>query len=399
MSDLTELARRNQEAARRIHQRTARQRLRNVALRGIAALPACREASDRQTILLIRPDHLGDVLLTMPAVQALARGLPQARLVALVGPWSAGIVSAYPEIALTLTLPFPGFARNPVRTSPRPYWLAWQWARQVRRLHADTAIIFRPDHWWGAMLAKLAGVPRRIGFDLPDVVPFLTDPFPLPEGHAVERSMALVSPWVRPRRREQIALQFPVEELDRQAIRQKLEEAGMPAGAPRVIIHPGAGTVIKQWPIAHWALVADRLAAEWGVPIIFTGGDHEIQMVRAIVSLMRAPAVVMAGETSLFQLAALAEGARVMLGPDSGPLHLAVAVGTPTVHLYGPADPAEFGPWGPPHRHAVLTSAIGCRPCRILDWPGADPADHPCVRDILPERVIAAALEVTAGTY
>jgi len=110
---------------------------------------------------------------------------------------------------------------------------------------------------------------------------------------------------------------------------------------------------------------------------------------------MAAPAIVLAGETSVGQLAALYEGARVVLGPDSGPLHLATAVGAPTVHLYGPADPAEFGPWGDPARHIVLTTAIACRPCRILDWPGADPAGHPCVRDIAPDAVLEAAVRAT----
>ncbi|MHB8629092.1 MAG: glycosyltransferase family 9 protein [Aggregatilineales bacterium] len=76
----------------------------------------------------------------------------------------------------------------------------------------------------------------------------------------------------------------------------------------------------------------------------------------------------------------------------TGPLHLAVACGTPTVHLYGPTDPSEFGPWGDPNRHVVLTSAISCRPCRILDWPDTDAANHPCVRDIPPRAVIEAVL-------
>jgi len=390
-----DLARRNQALAARIHARTTRQRARSVLLQMIAHLPFPTAADDDQTILLIRPDHLGDVLLTTPAIQALARAVPHARLVALVGPWSAEVISAYPEIDLTLTLPFPGFTRTSRTASPRPYWQAWRWAQKLRHLKAKSAIIFRPDHWWGAMLAAMAGIPQRIGFDLPDVAPFLSQAIPFKKGHAVELGMSLVSPWVETPPREAIRLHFPVVEEDRQYIQERLREWNFPDGAPRVIIHPGAGSPIKQWSPAYWAHVADRLVGEWGAPIIFTGSDRELRTIRNITHRMAAPAIILAGETSVSQLAALYDGARVVIGPDSGPLHLAVAAGTPTVHLYGPADPAEFGPWGSPERHAVLTSDIACRPCRVLDWNSDDPANHPCVRDIAPDDVIAAALHVT----
>jgi ADP-heptose:LPS heptosyltransferase len=99
----------------------------------------------------------------------------------------------------------------------------------------------------------------------------------------------------------------------------------------------------------------------------------------------------MVGDTRVGQLAALFARARVVLGPDSGPLHLAAAVGAPTVTLFGPADPAEFGPWGSRQKHFVLTSDIGCRPCRVLDWGDDDPAFHPCVRDINAAQVLDAA--------
>jgi heptosyltransferase-2/heptosyltransferase-3 len=86
----------------------------------------------------------------------------------------------------------------------------------------------------------------------------------------------------------------------------------------------------------------------------------------------------------------------VVLGPDNGPLHLAAAVATPTVALFGPADPDEFRPWGPVERHAVLASSIACRPCRVLDWSGDDPANHPCMSDISVGAVLEAARRVVS---
>ncbi len=396
MPDYTELAHRNQAIAARQHARNLRQQGRGLLLHLIASWPVPPARSDRQTILLIRPDHVGDVLLTTPAIRALAHAQPDARLIALVGPWSAGVISVYPEIEKTLTLPFPGFARHPARPSAHPYWLAWQWARKLRRLYADSAIIFRPDHWWGAMLTYLAGIPHRIGFDVPDTAPFLNRRVPLETGHAVAHNMALITPWTGGQPPDNVQVYYPVEDAGRNYIRERLHEWKFPPGAPRIIIHPGSGTLIKQWAQANWATVADRLAATWGAPVIFTGSNHEILLIRSITAQMTAPAIVLAGETTIQQLAALYEGARIVLGPDSGPLHLATAVGAPTVHLYGPADPVEFGPWGEQKRHVVLTTDIACRPCRILDWPDDDPAYHPCVRDIPVQAVINAALVAAA---
>src|SRR5690606_23855887 len=125
--------------------------------------------------------------------------------------------------------------------------------------------------------------------------------------------------------------------------------------------------------------------------VILTGGDHELPQAQRIAARMRQPACVTAGDTQIGTLAALFERALVVLGPDSGPLHLASACGAPTVTLFGPADPVEFGTWGPPDRHFVLTSSIGCRPCRVLDWGDDDPAYHPCVREISVGRVLDAA--------
>ncbi len=395
--DRTALAERNRALAALQHRRTIRQQVRGGLLRTLAQLPVPPTPAS-ETILLIRPDHVGDVLLTFPAIDALKAARPEARLVALVGPWSAPVISASPHLDLILTVPFPGFARNPARRraalSLEPYRLAWRWARQIRALDAGTAIVFRPDHWWGAMLAWLAGIPNRIGYDHPDVAPFLSEAVPLRQQHVVEQNLGLLRRWIDPPGRRDIHLGYPVDPQEEAATRTWLESLGLPPEAPRIVIHPGSGTKIKQWDPEHWATVADRLAVHFGAPILLTGGDHELRLIQTITGQMSAATINLAGETPLARLAALYQGAAVVLGPDSGPLHLAAAVGAPTVSLFGPADPAEFGPWGDPARHACLTIPIACRPCRILDWPDDDPAFHPCVRDIRPEQVIAAALKV-----
>jgi heptosyltransferase-2/heptosyltransferase-3 len=363
-----------------------------VLLRTLSAAPIPpAKAPPVQRILLIRPDHLGDVLLTIPAIRALRAAYPTAEIHALVGPWSAAVLASYPEIDVVLTLPFPGFSRGTKLGMRAPYDLALRSARQLRKIGYASALILRPDHWWGAMLAKWAGIPRRIGYDLPDVAPFLTEAIPHSHQHAVLQNARLVESLTGESVNDQLALTYPVDSLDRVWVDGYLEEWGLSPERPIIAIHPGSGTWVKKWNEENWSFVADTLSDQLDAGVVFTGSDHELPLVLRILSQMQRPACVMVGETKVGTLGALYERARLVLGPDSGPLHLAVAVGTPTVALFGPADPVEFGSWGSPEKHRMLWSPIGCRPCRVLDW-GSDAAEnHPCVREISVASVLEAA--------
>ncbi len=111
------------------------------------------------------------------------------------------------------------------------------------------------------------------------------------------------------------------------------------------------------------------------------------------------PAIDLSGKTQIGQLAAIMGRCRLALGVDSGPLHLAVAMGAPTVHLFGPVDAAKFGPWGDPIRHVVVTSGRTCMPCDRLDaCPEGAPASGLCMLDIRAPQVIEAARRVLAAT-
>lgn len=375
------------------HALTVKQRVRRIALRAFGSLPfPTQKPDERERILLIRPDHLGDVLLTTPAIRALRRARPRAELHALVGGWSADVIADFDEIDYVLTLPFPGFTRQSKLNWRSPYELLLAAARQLRRIGYTSAIIFRPDHWWGALLAHAAGIPQRVGYDLPDVAPFLTDSLPHEQTHAVLQSARLVERLIGAIPPDALTLRYPVTHADRSWVDGYLSEWGV---APRVFaIHPGSGTWVKRWDAAKWASVADTLCDQFDATVVFTGGDHELGVTREIMRGMSHPACVMVGDTRIGALAALYERASVVLGADSGPLHLAAAVGTPTVTLFGPADPVEFRPWGAPEKHIVLASNIGCRPCRVLDWGGDDPANHPCVREIPVGSVLEAARRV-----
>ncbi len=390
--DREALVLRNRGMAEAFHALPLKHRLRRMALQIAANLPVpAGRLPERERILLLRPDHLGDVLLCTPAIRALRVARPNAEIHALVGPWSANVLANYADLDVILTLPFPGFRRADKPTLGSPYQLVLQSARTLRRVGYTTAIVLRPDHWWGALLAHLAGIPRRIGYNLPDVAPFLNEAVEPQHEHAVLQNARLVEPITGTLKPVDLPLDFPVDERNRGWVTGYLEEWGVEQGTPLIAVHPGSGTWVKQWDEGRWAYVADALADQLDAVVIFTGGDHELALCQRITAQMKHRACIMAGDTGIGSLAALFERCAVVLGPDSGPLHLAVAVGVPTVALFGPADPVEFGSWGSAERHAVLYANIGCRPCRVLDWGGDDPLNHPCVREISAARVLDAA--------
>lgn len=390
--DKETLARRNRSMAEAFHAPPIKHRIRRTLLRTLSTIPLpAVHASAKERFLLIRPDHLGDVLLTTPAIRTLRAAYANAEIHTLVGPWSADVVAAYPEVDTVLTLQFPGFSRTPNPSIGSPYRLAAATASQLRRVGYTAAVILRPDHWWGALVAHLANIPVRIGYDLPDTACFLTHAIPFYPEHAVIQNIRLIEVLTPQVRNETISLDFPIGKMDQAFIDGYLEEWNVHPTQAIFCIHPGSGTWVKQWTEEQWAQTADILSEQLNARAVLTGSAGEIPLIRRIGARMQQPVIMMAGDTRVNQLAALFKRAQVVLGPDSGPLHLAAAVKTPTVALFGPADPLEFAQWGPPARHIILTSEIGCRPCRVLDWEGDDPQNHPCIRNITLTRVLDAA--------
>jgi lipopolysaccharide heptosyltransferase II len=383
-------------------QRTSRQRVRLALLRLFARLSNLQSpTSDLQSpssILLIRPDHLGDLLFTTPSLRALREAFPQARITGLVGPWAEAVVANHPCLDEVLLCPFPGFRRQRKKSVIEPYVVLARYARLLREKEFDRAVVLRFDHWWGALLAYLARIPRRAGYDVAEVKPFLTDAVPyVPGRHEVEQNLALLEavggqPDGQPG--QGFPLEFPLGAQDREFAARYLAEQGVEGDVPLVCIHPGAGAPVKLWRNEGWAQVADALVEGYGAKVVLTGSSSEVPLVQAIAERMASQPLVAAGQTTLGQLAALLAHCRLVLGVDSGPLHLAVAVGTPTVHLYGPVDSRTFGPWGDPARHIVLTSGMDCIPCNRLDYRTDELEEHRCVWDISEAQVLGAARQL-----
>jgi lipopolysaccharide heptosyltransferase II len=341
-------------------------------------------------ILLIRPDHLGDLLFTTPAIRLLRGAFPQAHITYLIGPWSKAVVENNPNIDDIALCPFPGFTRQKKRSVMEPYAILLRCARQLRQRGFDLAIVLRFDHWWGALLTYLAGIPCRVGYDIAEVRPFLTDIVPYaPYRHEVEQNLALVervsgfrfqvSSW---------PLEFNLTLGDKAFAKDYLAEHGVEGGDLLICIHPGAGAPVKLWRDEGWAQVANTLVQRYGAKVILTGSAEESPLCGAIAEQMTTRPIVATGETSLGELAAIMACCQLVLGVDNGPLHLAAAMGAPTVRLFGPVESRTFGPWGNPAHHIVVTSEMDCIPCNRLDYTPAELYQHPCVRNITVEQVL-----------
>lgn len=346
-------------------------------------------------ILLLRPDHLGDVLLTLPTAQLLRRLLPEAHIAVAVVPGLTPIATRCPAIDEVLAVDFPA----PTAADMPDGWEARALrAADALRGRFDVALIPRLDDPWSGYLAALAGIARRIGYGHARTRPYLTEALPLPgRCHVVTLGLMLAQavagsgddsrarePWVVPQDQDDAEVDSVFATL-RGASRLKENV---------IAFHPGASWVLKEWPPERWGTLIGQLSGRYKMTALVTGGRHEREMVETVVEASGGAAIGLAGRLSLGGLAALYRKATLVVAIDSGPLHLATAVGTPVVGIYGPADVQEFGPWGPGPLGRVLQSNLSCQPCRRLEYPPCGALVRPaCMHGIEVSAVLAAVEE------
>ncbi len=287
-------------------------------------------------VLLIRPDHVGDVLLTAPSVALLRASLPEASVTYLVGPWSAAAARHGPSVQQVRPLSFPGFTRQASANLLAPYVLLVRSAATLRRERYDVAVVLRGDHWWGALLALAAGIPLRVGGDTPETRPLLTHAQPL-SATAAWPAQALAIARLALRALEVPAVECgPIEQFTPGAAAHAAAAhvwQDHALGSKTVIgIHPSAGAPLKSWPPERWARLADLLLDE-GLDVVLIGAPDDAQLLATIAAQMRGGAATLCGQ-SLEVSAALYARCALLVSVDSGAGHLAAAVGARTVRLY-----------------------------------------------------------------
>ena len=286
--------------------------------------------ADEQSFLVVRLGSLGDLMHTLPAVAALRYSFPRARLDWVVEEKWSSLVELVTIVDGVI----------PWRRTLRGWWSG---LRGLRRTHYDCAVDFQ-GLYKSALLALLSGAPRRIGFHSSfarelGAARFYSERV-IPVGRhvaEVNMSLALAAGAERPGV-TQCPLRLPAEEVS--ALRESLARAGI---GDFVVVSPGGGWRSKCWPPERYGALCAELWRRLGVRAVVNAGPGEEALAGAVVTAA-APATPLVLPPSLRQLAALLGLARVVVAADTGPLHLAAALGTPVVALFGPTDPARNGP-------------------------------------------------------
>jgi len=343
---------------------------------------------DPRTILVIQLDHLGDAVISTVMFPALRRRYPRASIEVLAGPRNREVFEAIPEVDRVHVCHASRFARK-----GRAEWIAstlW-WGLWLRPRHVDLGIDVRGE-FPHAVILWLGGARQRLGWDsggggflLTHVPRFVAD---RPE---VESRLALLAELgIEPGQadeRPRPVLRAPDDARRRVAEWLADVEDGHGLDGPRIVLHVGAGTPAKRWPVEHWRALVGRLTRRLGARVVLVGDAGDRTIARGIVGPRPRPGVVdWTGRLSVVELAALLEQADLFAGADSGPAHLAAAAGTPTVVLFsGTNRPRQWRPWGGLVR--VVRHAVECSPCHRRSCPWRE---HPCMRGLSPGEVAEA---------
>jgi lipopolysaccharide heptosyltransferase II len=345
-------------------------------------------------ILLIRLRLVGDVVFTTPAIRALRRRFPDARITYLVETAASAIVSGNPHLDDVIVVPHRrGWARvlDDLRV-----------ARRLRARRFDLVVDFHGGPR-GSWLTWATGARRRIGYEIAGRGWMYTDrvhrPRALRSRHSAENQWDLLEPLGIPPldpEREPVEMIESAHARDRAL--ERLHDAGVRPGEHTLIVmHVSAGNPFRRWPAGAFAAVAAELArAGRDRRVVVTSGPSEIGAAEAVTAAARvqlgdaAARVVRCGEFDLQELRAVIAAASLYIGGDSGPLHVAATTTVPIVGLYGPTLPARSAPW---RSRALVTEHVepgplGCRPCdqRVCRY-----RDFRCLTSISPATVIAAA--------
>ena len=319
-------------------------------------------ATPPRRVLLFRLERIGDLLMILDALGTVRRRLPDAELHLVVGSWNAELARLIPAIDHVDTLDVPWLSRE---TAPSALRAVVAQTARWRRHAFDLAINFEPDVRSNA-LAAASGAPRRAGYAAKGGGALLTDVQPYDTSiHVAANALRLVEralparDTVPPRGAGSTALRIS-EQAHARAARLL---AGKVGPGPLVGLNPGTGRAITQWPGQRFARAAEKLAAQVDATIVLLGSTAECAQAEAVRRALptHVRMIDLVGQTSLTDLAAVLTRLSFLITGDTGTMHLAAAVDTPIVAIFGLSDPARSGPLTP--RSIVVHGDLWCRPC------------------------------------
>jgi lipopolysaccharide heptosyltransferase I len=354
-------------------------------------------APDGERILLVRLSSLGDVLQCLHALADLRASRPAASIHWLVEDRCASVLAGHPMLDGVLV-----FERRALVHDLRRPWL---WPRAALRLAGlrrslrairPTVAVDLQGNMKGALLTRLSGAPRRIGLaaghgtkEMAHRFATETVALPAPPVHRADRARALLAP-LGLRAGSGTAAVAGVADQGPWA-GERLREMGIEPGR-FAVLHPGTSRrgAAKRWPADRWAELARELRSRHGLRVLLTTGRGEESIADEVSRLSGGAAERAPADRSLAQLGALLSRAALVVGADTGPVHMAALLGVPTVAIYGPKDPAVYAPRGP--RVGVVWKQVWCSPCRLRR------CDDPvCMSTLRLDEVLPAVDAVLAG--
>ena len=329
-------------------------------------------------ILIIKLRYIGDVLLATPTLRAIKAARPDARVTMMVNRGTEDVLSGNPDLDEIVVLDKGSLAAQ------------WRLIAGLRRRRFDT-VIDLTDGDRSAFLSWISGAPVRIGFNDEHrwrgrCYTQVVQPVPGVR-HRIDRDLESLKPMSIQAGSKDPQLWLTPEEAN--SADQLLNQLGIQRSQSIVILQPGARYWFKAWPPERFAELADCLTAQYGCQVLIGGSDQDIDLAQKIRQMAKSSPIIMAGRTTIKQFAAIAKKSALFVGSDSGAMHIASAVGTPVVALFGPSSPREWGPRGGPVE--VLYKELDCRSCF---HPTCTRGEENCMRLITVQEVCAAAQRI-----
>jgi len=323
----------------------------------LSGYPVIRPKYDFKRILIVRTDRIGDVLLSTPVIKALRVQYPKAYIAMMVSPYAKDIVEGNPYLDEVIIYDKDGRHKS---------WLSSiKFALNIKKRRFDLAFILHPTNRVH-LVTFFSGIPRRVGYDRKSGF-LLTDRIKhtkqYGEKHELEYNLDLLRCLgIYPQDR---TLFMPIRAESEEQAEGLFKQEGIKETDGVLVVHPGASCPSKIWPNERFAEVSDRLIDNYGFKVLVIAGPRDMALAEAVIRHMRHPAVNLAGKTSVSQLASVLKRCRLLISNDSGPVHIASAVGTPVISIFGRnqkgLSPKRWGPLG--IKDKVLHREVGCIEC------------------------------------
>ncbi len=336
-----------------------------------------------QKILVRATNWVGDAVMSLPALAALRARFPSAEIVVLAKPWVSDLYGHHPAVNRRIVYDPEGEHQG-----PRGFWKLVQ---ALRAEHFDAAILFQ-NAFHAAWMVWCARIPVRVGYAREARSALLTDaveaPSPAAYGHQAYSYLQLLFRAGLIDKPEPIReIRLALEESEKVWAAKHLDALGLQGPRFLVGLNPGASFgPAKRWLLERYAALADRLIGALHADVLIFGSHAERPLAEAIGRAMKHTPTILAGETSLRQLMALFVQCRLVVTNDSGPMHLAAALGVPLVAIFGSTDEQATGPLGP--RTRVVKHRVPCSPCGLRECP----IDFRCMKGVTVDEVFMAAL-------